>query len=184
MPRRAEDELMRMSGRNPMDVGPPGGMGMEPPVGPPDMPMEPPMSPDQMMMEPGMEDPMDAGLPHRAMVVALEGENVKLQTDDGLIIDLPYAVFPVPPSEGSVMVQSEVLDVTPEQVIIGVGEAREPTPVPTAQLQDVFNVGELVWMPEMPMGPDMMQEPMGGGMGGPPPGGMGGPPGGMPGPMY
>ncbi len=180
MPRRAEDELMRMSGRNPMDVGPPGSMGMEPPGAPMDMPMEAPMPPDELMAEPGMEPPMDGGLPQRAMVVGLEGDNIKLQTDDGMILDLPYSAFPIPPSEGAVMVQSEVLEVTPEQVVIGVGEMREPTPIPAAQLQDVFNVGELVWMPEMPMGPDMMQEPMGG----PTPGGMGGPPGGMPGPMY
>lgn len=160
-----------------MYVGPP--MGPEPmPPGPGPgtggPPMDaPPMPPDDLMMEPEMPmGPGEADLPTRAMVVAVEGNTVKLQTADGLVLDLPVSAFPVPPSEGQGLVQSVVLDVTEMGVVIGVGETREPTEIPMNQLHDSFQVGEFVWMPEMPVGPDAMMDDMGGGMGGPPGGGM------------
>lgn len=157
-----------------MDVGSP--MGPDMPPMPPggDMggpPVDiPPMPPNELMAEPGME-PGETDLPSRAMVVAIEGNTVKLQTADGLVLDLPTSAFPVPPSEGTPLVKSVVLDVTEVGVVIGVGETQEPTEIPTNQLQDTFQVGEYVWMPEMPASPDMMMEDMGG-MGGPPAGGM------------
>lgn len=123
--------------------GPPPGPDMGPPMPPPDQ------------MGPPMEEPMEemTDLPESAQVLAIEGNDVVLQTDDGERRRVPMDAFPVVPTEGMIMVQAIVMEITPEMVIVDVGGEMVDFPADNAN----FEVGEYVWVPELPTSPDQLQ---------------------------
>jgi hypothetical protein len=79
---------------------------------------------------------------------------VVIQSDDGEKRSIPMDAFPVMPSEGMMLVQAIVMDVSEGGLVVDVqGEMLD---LPADNMN--FEVGEYVWVPELPASPDQLQQ--------------------------